>query len=79
MLLNGVKIKKSLINSFYTPLLFTFNFLHPLSPFLFFLFIILLNIPPANSLFFKGISIQLNIFKIDNMFFILILTAYTCL
>ena len=76
MLLNETEIEKNLINSFYTSLLLTFDFLYLFSSLFPLLFVILLNILFINNLFFKGTLTQLNIFKINNMFFIFILIIY---
>ena len=57
MSLNGVKTGQSLISFSYTFFLFTFNFLYLFFPSFPFLFVILLDILPANNLFFKDISI----------------------
>ena len=79
MSLDKIETGKSLINFFYALYQPAFNFLYPFPLFLFFLFIILLDILPANSLLFKGISIQLNTLKVNNIFFILIPATYICL
>ena len=76
MLLNKTKIRENLINFFYIPFLPIFNFLYLSFLFFSFLFVILLNILPVNNLLFKDILTQLSIFKINNIFFILISAAY---
>ena len=79
MLLNRVKIRKNLKNSSYVPFLPTFNFLYLFFLLFSFLLVILSNILPVNNLLFKSILTQLNTFKINNIFFILISAVYICL
>ena len=76
MLLSKTETGESLISFFYIFFQFIFNFLYLFSLSFSFLFVILLNILPANNLLFRDILIQLNIFKVNNIFFILIPAVY---
>ena len=76
MLSDRTETEKNLINFFYIFSSPAFNFLHFFFFFFLLLFVILSNILFVNNLFFKNTLTQLNIFKINNIFFILISTVY---